>query len=83
MKVSAEAPAICPYRIICGPCEGLRELFRVQLNSGDVAELTNVESVELTARELIVRLSEGEPVSFPRNEVYFAGCGHMVPTFSE
>lgn len=77
------AEVICPYHATCGLCDRPLEHFRVVLNSGDFTELENVVNVELTASEIIVTCREGDPASFPRTDVYFAGCSLFAVPFAD
>ena len=83
IEARAGEQAICPYRAICGPCGGPRAEYRVLLVNGESVEFRDVVRVVLTESELTVTPASGKAVSFPREDVYFAGCGRLAVPFQD
>jgi hypothetical protein len=68
---SETRPEICE----CAAADAV-STYEVTLCSGDVIEVTGVDSVELSSSQITLNHRDTGPTVFVRRDVYFVSCGH-------
>jgi hypothetical protein len=81
MDAEGDRAIPCIYVAACGDCSGIPEAIRVHLHSGEAVDLDHIVEVRVTDTEIILEPAKGPARSFPRADVYYAGCARCLPPF--